>query len=254
MINGINVANAQEIPGWMNDTELFLLGLVAKYVPEATNIIELGNFWGRSTIAIADNLPKNCKLYAVDPWSFELFDVRFAVDDQYIKEMTQFELTTSPIYQNYNIGMSISHKEKNWMGAFLYFTRNNSNIIPIKSLSKDFKMESNLTAVFIDADHSYEGLTADLEQYASNYTTLLFGHDYIPRHQGVIDAVGNFLKKYKDRYLVVLPKSEIWFLVPSSGYWADAINKVIVEYLKYGASIPPRRYFTVTHRQSLIGK
>jgi hypothetical protein len=254
LINGINIANAQEIPGWMNDTDLYLLGLVAKYVPEATNMIELGNFWGRSTRAITDNLSYNSTLYAVDPWDFDTYPLALATEQQYIDEMTQFELPESPIYLNYNIGIALSKRYNDWQSAFTYFLKDSVNLVPIKSVSKDFKMDSNLSAVFIDADHSYEGLTADLEQYASNYTTLLFGHDYIPRHQGVIDAVGNFLKKYKDRYLVVLPKSEIWFLIPSSGHWTDTIGKIINDYLKYGTTVPPRRYFTVKHRQNVVGR
>jgi len=62
----VNIEKALQIPGWMSIRELIWLASTAK---DCLSIVEFGSFQGRSTCALADNSPDNCKIYAVDPWT-----------------------------------------------------------------------------------------------------------------------------------------------------------------------------------------
>jgi hypothetical protein len=52
--------------------------------------------------------------------------------------------------------------------------------------------------IYIDGDHSYEGVKKDLEISHSKIKPngYILGHDYTPQFQGVMDAVNEFCSKY----------------------------------------------------------
>lgn len=63
-----------------------------------------------------------------------------------------------------------------------------------------FKIPDNLDFVYIDGDHSYEGVKRDMEAYWPKIRSggVLCGHDYNPRWKslvGIIRAVDEFTKK-----------------------------------------------------------
>ena len=62
----VNIANAQKLGEWMTDCELLWLGAQAR---KSKVVIELGSWFGKSSTAIADNLPEDGVLYCIDTWA-----------------------------------------------------------------------------------------------------------------------------------------------------------------------------------------
>jgi GT2 family glycosyltransferase len=61
----VNIENAKQCDGFMSDLELEFLATLAK---ENRVVVEIGVWHGRSSRAIADNLPDNAVLYCIDTW------------------------------------------------------------------------------------------------------------------------------------------------------------------------------------------
>lgn len=69
--------------------------------------------------------------------------------------------------------------------------------------------------VFIDADHTYPGVSADLEAWASKVKPggLLCGHDYgQTMHTGVKEAVDEWLAEAGPAYELELDEDHTWFV------------------------------------------
>ena len=62
----------------------------------------------------------------------------------------------------------------------------------------------NIDVIFIDGDHSYEGVKEDLNNWWSKCNTLFYGHDYMLKETiwngvkcGVKEAVDEFVEEHK---------------------------------------------------------
>ncbi len=157
---GVNIDRANTIEGWMAESELMWLGQQAR---TAGVFIEIGSWAGRSTRAIADNLPVGSVLYACDTW-------------------------------NGSSGEPDAHKtakEREGDGAHMKFYDNLYDHImlgrvhPIRMESgnaAEFLAKKGVKAdiCFIDADHSYEGVKRDIQlwQPLVKEGGILCGHDY----------------------------------------------------------------------------
>jgi hypothetical protein len=62
----VNIENAKKLGEWMSDLELTWLGTQAQ---KSKVVIELGSWFGKSSTAIADNLPEDGVLYCIDTWA-----------------------------------------------------------------------------------------------------------------------------------------------------------------------------------------
>ena len=63
---GVLISNAQKLGEWMSDPELTWFAQQAK---KSKVVIELGSWFGKSSTAIADNLPQDGVLYCIDTWA-----------------------------------------------------------------------------------------------------------------------------------------------------------------------------------------
>lgn len=176
---GLNIKRAMECDGHMSLVEVTYLAKCAK---DKKVIIEIGSWHGRSSRALADNLPEGGKLFCVDTWNGS------------------------------KVEKETSHASAKWMDgdhAFYEFTQNNFDlieqgiIIPIRMSSKNaselFK-EKGVKAdmIFIDAGHTYEEIKEDLDIWfpVLNDGGLFCGHDYdLPMWAGVTQAVNEFAQK-----------------------------------------------------------
>jgi glycosyltransferase involved in cell wall biosynthesis len=178
------------IQGWMTQAELNWLFEKAKTV---NTILEVGSWKGRSTHALLSG----CKgtVTAVDTFK--------GTDDE-------GDLTNS-----------IGKKED-------IYAQFQANVGHFKNLEV-FKMTSEEAAekfkdrkwdmIFIDANHTYEGVEKDIEMWKDKATIIISGHDYCPAWPGVMKAVE---EHYKDVTVhdsiwskIVLPTVSI--IVPTLG-------------------------------------
>lgn len=181
------ISNAQKLGEWMSDPELIWL---AKQAKKSKIVIELGSWFGKSSMAIADNLPEDGVLYCVDTWA------------------------GSAVEQETN------HKQaKDMDGDFAFdtFARNlwphiqSGKLRPIRMhgcyaarLFQEMGVKADL--VFIDAEHTYEAVKADIYAFAPLVKEggLMAGHDYYDPawdpwpgvHQAVDEVLaGNFWRE-----------------------------------------------------------
>ena len=90
--------------------------------------------------------------------------------------------------------------------------KNINNVKVIKDTTINFLNSLNdnyLDFVYIDADHTYEGVYADLmlSRLKVKNNGYILGHDYTPRFQGCVDAVNCFVKQFNLNLLLTTEDS-----------------------------------------------
>lgn len=169
----IDVSRAMTVPGWMGDTELEWL---AEQASRCKTIVEVGCWMGRSTVAMAENMPKDAKLYAVDHWKGS--------------EELQEELRDKP---------------SDWL--WLEFNRNvcglavfpycGESATAAKFFTEEYAVKFDM--IFIDASHDYLNVCRDILAWKPllSPSGILSGHDYRPSYPGVIQAVNELLPSFR---------------------------------------------------------
>lgn len=173
---------AKSIFGWMPDSELQWLRQQAN-VHGA--IVEIGSFMGRSTRALAENT--RGLVWAVDTWA--------GSDEEEHRKL-------------------LEGKSKDWL--YQEFLRNmegleNFTALRMPSLAAaDFftARGTQFDMVFIDADHSYAGVKADILAWRPLVKPggILCGHDFHTGAPGVVQAV-------QEIFPVVRAFESIWYKV-----------------------------------------
>lgn len=128
-----------EIDGWINEKELQFLYIKAI---EMNSIVEIGSYKGRSTVAL---LESGKPVIAIDHWKGSK-------------------------------GLVMTGKEH---AEFLKNTKDFKNLTVIVGESVETsKQFDKVDMVFIDGDHTYEGVKRDIEAWLPKTTKLICGHDY----------------------------------------------------------------------------
>jgi hypothetical protein len=147
--------------------------------------VELGSLWGRSTASMAQMIRdsgKNIKFYAVDFWDLRgITDGVWSAEDLAWARDLGVEEGPDMCYQSMWTVLSR-------MGLTSYVT-------PIKLSSREaYKLfeDESLDFLFIDADHSYEGVMEDIKFWHPKVKRgcTIAGHDY--DWTGVKAAVTDF--------------------------------------------------------------
>ena len=153
----MNIEKALLIKGYMNPNELEWL---AQNSQGKKNIVEIGTYYGRSARAIADNMPRDCKLLCIDPYPGIVFYEAGGIaisSGSYVYRQAQKNLA-----DHISAGRVSFHrgtvKDSTLLDAILEFP-------------PDF--------VFIDGDHCEEAVRADVKWAIENCKHgLISGHDY----------------------------------------------------------------------------
>lgn len=169
------------VEGWMTNEELnFLHQLSKKY----NTIAEIGSWKGRSTNALLSGCP----------------GIVTAID-------------------HFN-GSDIKDKTHGAVGIYEQFldnTKQFSNLKVMKMSSEEAaKSTETFEMVFIDAEHTYEGVKKDIELWKGKATKILCGHDYTPGWQGVVKAVEESFGKVKF-------VGSIWYVLINGEDISDAL-------------------------------
>ena len=169
------IQKALTIDGWTSFEELTWLKDTAKTM---NNVVEIGSYKGRNTIALALGCPG--PVIAVDHWEGD--------DDGNgtLKNLMSLENTYEVFIKN--------------VADF-----RNVNIMRMPSLEAAQQMNgSTVDMVFIDGEHTYEACKADIEAWLPNTKKLICGHDYSEKWPGVMKAVDEIIGK-------VSVKDSIWY-------------------------------------------
>lgn len=166
-ISTVDISKALLCDGYMTDLELTYLAERAK---ESNVFIEVGSWHGKSTRAIADNLPEDGILYAVDHW------------------------------RGSAVERDTFHQSAAWEDgdhAYLEFCENlwdhiqSGKVIPVRLASKNaakffYNHGIKANTLFIDAGHTYPEVKEDIDLWLPLVENggILCGHDYY--HEGGI--------------------------------------------------------------------
>lgn len=169
----------EKIEGWWgcpSDNQLYRE--VVKYNKDGAHFVEVGSWAGRSSVQMAVNIinsKKNIKFDCVDTWEG-------SEDGANHKEMDVI-------------------KKGKLYDLFLKNTKRVKHVInPIRKPSVEAAKlyeDQSLDFVFLDADHSYESVTEDLNAWFPKLKPdgIFAGHDYNNPLFGVREAVENFFSE-----------------------------------------------------------
>lgn len=163
--------NVEQVRGFCNFD-----GLYEHYVSEAVGgevFVELGSLWGRSTIKMAQLIRdsgKDITFYSVDFW-----DLRGITDGKWSQEDIDW-FSRFNIKESQDVCYETMLTTANKCGVLKY-------IHPIKLSSRvAYKLfdDESIDFIFIDADHSYEGVKEDIQLWTPKVKTgsIIAGHDY----------------------------------------------------------------------------
>jgi predicted O-methyltransferase YrrM len=162
---------AQWLFGWMSLGELSFLAKIASILEPSSTIFEIGCLCGRSSRVLADNSPKDAKIYCIDPWDYKIYT-----------ETTQYFIVNEVTYVDFCINLN-DHIES-------------GKVIPIKSKWEDFEPPEKADFIFIDGNHSINAVEHDIKK-AMKYIKqggIIAGHDYT-NFGGVNSTVNKLIPK-----------------------------------------------------------
>jgi MMP 1-O-methyltransferase len=178
--------NADSVQGMIAKSESDALLFLSTFQEKRGNIVEIGSWLGKSTIYLAKgcSLTGNGIVYAVDHFKGNLGKEKF-----YFGDKTSEETIIEDFKQNL----------KN-AGVYGY-------VKPmVMSSEKATKIiDEDLRAVFIDGDHTYEGVLNDIELWQNKVLSggYLIFHDYSNHFSGSMKAIDEFLNN-SDSFKIVL--------------------------------------------------
>ena len=204
-----------DIPGFMSRYDLEIISHIAKNVPDDGKILEIGSWFGRTTKCLYQSKKENVDLTVCDSWTFLPEDAKSEAGcGGGNKELFEAAKTKAVTHN------STRYAFKHCLGEIY----DDINIIHEDSMNHEF--EEVYDFVFIDGDHTYEGVLNDIMKHIKNEKTLLAGDDFKlvgwNDFLGLVKAVLETHKEY-NRTLIIPgdEKSKMWIMVPTSGYWKN---------------------------------
>lgn len=190
-----------EVHGWTSYEQLEYLTEIVRSLPDHSLIVEVGVWHGRSALTMAEACRGTSKhVYAIDPWvSYES------------QEGTDYDGTEIVKNSGFNSFDEVFAKFLDHIADF----RLSEYVTPLRSTGVAAARgwsHLNPAIVFIDANHTYEGVTGDLEAW-SPLTNRICGDDW-DFTGGVADrsverAVRDFLNRHQE-WTLTLPRGNTW--------------------------------------------
>ena len=208
-----NIQTEGDVPGMILPEQCETLKKVASTLPDNANILEIGCWAGKSTWCWLSGLSSNASMTTVDP---------FVLDHRTSKHAKR----QKKIWYNETVNEVMRYFVKNGgVKTWRAVINEHPNKIAHKNLyvgySQNFALENDTVwdCVYIDGDHSYEGVTSDLHNFEPR-TTIICGDDYKPESRslnginikaqlGVVNAVNEMCER-TGRKLWVDPDSCFW--------------------------------------------
>jgi hypothetical protein len=147
----------------------------------------------------------------------------------------------SKIYSNWKAMVKIAQEHNSWIPSFNYCTNfvesDKWKLITTRSDDYTVPQDMDIDAVFIDGDHSSEQVERDICKFIDadpKDEMLMLGHDLnLDHHDDIYPALVRTQRhpryKHRRRILVQMQLSEIWFLWPTKGKWANLLPQIINE-------------------------
>jgi hypothetical protein len=167
-----SVSIACNIPGWMRPAELAWLHWAASRIPEGGTWIEIGSWKGRSLVATALGLPKDCRLISVENFAGNA------------GSKVQGDLALPVPWVEWQLELAV---------RMIRRLRPDLSVVcfpyPSVSAAGMMREDDKAHAIFIDGEHSYAAAKQDILAWRPHLRAggLLCGHDR--EHKGVRQAL-----------------------------------------------------------------
>jgi predicted O-methyltransferase YrrM len=207
-----------EIPGYMSARELKIIALAASMIEPGKDFLEIGAFLGRTSWVISQNLPDSASLTCVDQWRFSSI---------YNPEKIIFKNCDSSVEQK-NFARELAIEKGSWKPVFEHYTRYCLNITAKQTTTNLLSLDKEYSMIFLDGDHKFEQVDADLSKIDYSPDVLLFGDDFTWMYKDVVAAVCKAQGTH-NRILIRLPKTKLWFLWPTQGYYKDLLGQFFTQ-------------------------
>ena len=159
-----------DIPTYTTGDELFKLYNLANSLKSKSVGIEIGSYIGASTLMIAKGLNNESILYCIDTWEND------AMSEGKWDTLAVFKKNTETIAQKIIL-------------------------VKLKSLEASINFSDKIDFIFIDGDHSYEGVKADVNAWFPKLKSggIIAMHD-IGWADGVLKVVEEDVKPYLNKF------------------------------------------------------
>jgi len=176
------------VRGFMMKSDMELLDLFTRMLPNGATVVEVGSFEGLSTLVMARSAHINginVKIHAVDPF---LGNIEHQKDDAVIR---------GELYDNFKANVAASGL------ASMIIPRR----MPSVAAAATFK-DASVDMIYVDGDHTLQGCFADLTAWVRVLKPggVFLGHDFLHR-DGVALAVDKFMSETGDRWCVTMLNS-----------------------------------------------
>jgi beta-1,4-mannosyl-glycoprotein beta-1,4-N-acetylglucosaminyltransferase len=167
-VKELNTWRAKTIDGWFAEGEIDWLAQQVAALPEGATVVEVGSWKGRSSRAIADNLPAGAKLYCVDTFS--------GSSGEPDAHLTAKDREGDDTY------MSFFHNLHDHLDSGRVIAVRMSSLHAAETMNN---LRPQL--IFIDGAHDYESVKADIEAWLPLLAEggLICGHDYYAEGEGL---------------------------------------------------------------------
>lgn len=173
--------------GWFAlENQNMLRFFIVRYSPKI--IVELGSWLGKSTRFMAEMLPQDGKLYAVDKW-------------EGITGLQKWKDREPTLYQQFL--SNVIHAELT------------EKIVPVRMTTQKAAKHLDIRPdlVYVDASHQEQDVLADIRNWYSKLAPggIICGDDYAQDYPGVMNAVVKTSKEFKNRFR---RKGRFWWFNP----------------------------------------
>lgn len=195
-------------------------GMVAKQIGDRPlKMAEIGTWVGESAIALLGGAPKDSTIYCVDTWEGTPSD------------------RTGRIAKEVDVWKFFEQNAGELLG---------NTIRPVIGKSEDvastFIDPQELDLLFIDGDHTREGVLTDINSWFRHVAThgLICGHDFCEAFPEVIEAVTEWVGQFGLKPNV-LPGTSIWFVTKASIEHRQAVmNAARIPIVEHPANVPTK--------------
>lgn len=170
-----------EIDGWSSDILPFYEALAVE-LPDGARCVEVGVYKGRSLIYLAEAFARNLKTAEI--WGVDLFDASWC-PDMWETFKGHVAATASPARE------------------MIHVQRGPSNVC---SVPGPFDL------IFIDADHNYESVKADIAAWRGSLKPggIMCGHDYSGDSYGSFPGVDRAVHEAFGKENILRPSGSVW--------------------------------------------
>lgn len=159
--------NLRNVKGQLLDVEMIELYKIASLVPSNTCIVEIGSFQGKSTLLLAYGTQAGNmnKVYSIDPH-------------------LDFIGVNGGVFGPIDLQKKYKNMVRNYKGDNIF-------VVALKS-KQVCNWEIPIGMIFIDGDHTYEGVKFDYENFKENVVTggkILFHDSKMPEIKRFLDKL-----------------------------------------------------------------